>query len=80
MTDRTSTTWVHEKVKKRAGTVEGINKTDPNDMAFNFFLKSFLRYMLLTSVEYSLSVLPTVLPKCVADKSPMCFAGNGFSN
>jgi hypothetical protein len=34
MTDRTSTTRTDEEMKKRAGVVKGIDKTDPNDMAF----------------------------------------------
>jgi len=34
MTDRTSTTWTDEEMKKRAGAVKRIDKTDPNDMAF----------------------------------------------
>jgi hypothetical protein len=34
MTNRTSTTWAREEAKKRAGAVKGIDKTDPNDMAF----------------------------------------------
>jgi hypothetical protein len=29
MTDRTSTTWVREEAKKRAGAVKGIDETDP---------------------------------------------------
>jgi hypothetical protein len=35
MTDhRTSTTRTGEEMKKRAGTVKGIDETDPNDMGF----------------------------------------------
>jgi hypothetical protein len=34
MTDRTSTTLTAEEMKKRAGAVKGIDKTDPNDIAF----------------------------------------------
>ncbi len=34
MTDRTSTTWTDEEMKKCAGAVKRIDETDPNGMAF----------------------------------------------
>jgi hypothetical protein len=34
MTDRTSTTWAGKEMKKHAGTVKGIDETDPNDTTF----------------------------------------------
>ncbi len=34
MTDCISTIWVRKEAKKRTGAVKGINKTDPNYMAF----------------------------------------------
>ena len=34
MTDHTSTILMEEEMKKCAGAVKGINKTDPNDMGF----------------------------------------------
>jgi hypothetical protein len=36
MTDRTSTTRTGKEMKKHAGAVKGINKTDPDDMGFKW--------------------------------------------
>ena len=53
MIDRTSTTWVHdwvhEEANKHAGTVKGINGTDPNDMAF----KLVIMFVLSLGCEFS---------------------------
>ena len=49
MTDRTSTTWTDEEMKKRTGVVKGINENDPNDMAF----KLVTMFVYLLCCEYS---------------------------
>ena len=49
MTDRTSTTRMDEEMKKRTGTVKGIDKNDPNDMAF----KLVTMFVYLLCCEYS---------------------------
>jgi len=49
MTDRTSTTWTDEEMKKRTGIVKGIDENDPNDMAF----KLVTMFVYFLCCEYS---------------------------
>ncbi len=53
MTDRISTTLTGEEMKKQAGTVKGIDETDPNDMAF----KLVTMFVCLLCHEYSYLLL-----------------------
>ena len=49
LTNRTSTTWTDEEMKKRTGVVKGIDKNDLNDMAF----KLVTMFVYLLCCEYS---------------------------
>jgi hypothetical protein len=51
MTNRTSTTWTDEEMKKRTGVVKGIDENDPNGMAF----KLVTMFVYLLCCEYKIN-------------------------
>ena len=74
MTNHTSTTRAREEATKRAGTVKGIDETDPNDMfvfslccEYFLFFAFFAFFSVIRSNNCSFSHLSAALKACLPE-------------